>query len=96
MAKVKPQAGLGTGPTGVLDAVDVVGEVEAEGRGGGGGLPGLLPAEGSLLVAGQPLLPGVVHPHHHQVLHAGQGQHVGEGRAVAAVQCASYILYIYP
>jgi hypothetical protein len=90
MAKVKPEAGLGTGPAGVLDAVDVVWEVEAEGRGGGGGLPGLLPAEGSLLVAGQPLLPGVVHPHHHQVLHAGQRQHVGEGRAMAAViQCLS-------
>jgi len=97
MAKVKPEAGLGAGPAGVLDAVDVVGEVEAEWRGGGGGLPGLLPAEGSLLVAGQPLLPGVVHPHHHQVLHAGQGQHVGEGRAVAAVvQCLSVKIKILP
>jgi hypothetical protein len=36
-------------------------------------------------VAGHPLLPGVVHPHDHQVVNTGQGQQVGKGRAVPEV-----------
>ena len=84
MAEIKAKAGGGTGPTAVLDAVDVVGEVEAEGRLRTILLPALLPAEGALLVAGQPLLPGVVDPHDHQVVNPGQGQQVGEGRPMPA------------
>ena len=43
MAEIKAKAGGGTGPTAVLDAVDVVGEVEAEGRLRTIQLPALLP-----------------------------------------------------
>ena len=55
------------GSAGMFDAVDVVGEVVAKRGLAAVGLPGLLPQEVSVLVARQPLLPGVVNPHDHHV-----------------------------
>ena len=65
--EVEPKAGLGVWSAGMFDAVDVVGEVVAKRGLAAVGLPGLLPQEVSVLVARQPLLPGVVNPHDHHV-----------------------------
>jgi hypothetical protein len=56
MTEIEAEAGVWAGPAAVLDAVDVVGEVEAKRSPADVLLPGLLPAEGALLVAGKPLL----------------------------------------